>query len=63
MPGPTILAVIPARFGSTRLPGKPLLKIGSQSILERVWRQVTRASCVHRVAIATDDQRIYDAAR
>lgn len=63
MPGPTILAVIPARFGSTRLPGKPLLKIGSQSILERVWRQVTRASCVDRVAIATDDQRIYDAAR
>lgn len=63
MPGPTILAVIPARFGSTRLPGKPLLKIGSQSILERVWRQVTRASCVNRVAIATDDQRIYDAAR
>lgn len=63
MPGPSILAVIPARFGSTRLPGKPLLKIGSQSILERVWRQVTRASCVNRVAIATDDQRIYDAAR
>ena len=63
MPGPTILAVIPARFGSTRLPGKPLLKIGSQSILERVWRQVTRASCVDRVAIATDDQRIYDAAQ
>jgi len=63
LPGPTILAVIPARFGSTRLPGKPLLKIGSQTILERVWRQVSRARSVHRVAIATDDQRICDAAR
>lgn len=63
MPGPSILAVIPARFGSSRLPGKPLLKIGAQSILERVWRQVRRSRLVQRVAIATDDQRIYDAAQ
>ena len=63
MPGPSILAVIPARFGSTRLPGKPLLPIGSQSILERVWRQVRKAVRIQRVAIATDDRRIYDAAQ
>ncbi len=60
--GPQILAVIPARFQSRRLPGKPLLHIGAQTMLERVWQRVRRARRVTAVAVATDDARIFDAA-
>lgn len=63
MRGRQILAVIPARFQSTRLPGKPLLRIGPRTMLERVWERVGRARLLTAVAVATDDPRIYDAAR
>jgi 3-deoxy-manno-octulosonate cytidylyltransferase (CMP-KDO synthetase) len=53
MPGPFILAVIPARFESTRLPGKVLLKIGSKTMLERVWERA-KLSRADQVIIATD---------
>ncbi len=49
--------VIPARFASTRLPGKPLRDIAGMSMIERVYRQA-RASAAARVVIATDDERI-----
>jgi len=49
--------VIPARFASTRLPGKPLRDIAGVSMIERVYRQA-RASAAARVVIATDDERI-----
>lgn len=53
--------VIPARYASTRLPGKPLLDIAGKTMLQRVWERakLSRASAV---IIATDDQRIYTAA-
>jgi 3-deoxy-manno-octulosonate cytidylyltransferase (CMP-KDO synthetase) len=54
--------LIPARFASTRLPGKPLLPIGEQSLIQRVWNQA-QASGARRVVIATDDERILTAAR
>lgn len=54
--------VIPARFGSTRLPGKPLLDIGGKPMVQRVWEQA-RQSGAQQVVIATDDQRIQSAAR
>ena len=63
MPGPSILAVIPARFQSSRLPGKPLLPIGGKVMLQHVWERVGRSRLPERVAIATDDDRIYQAAR
>lgn len=52
--------VIPARYGSTRLPGKPLLEIGGKPMIQRVWEQA-RASGADAVVVATDDQRIVDA--
>lgn len=58
-----ILAVIPARYHSSRLPGKPLLNIGSRTMLQCVYEQVRRSELVTRVAIATDDERIFQAAR
>jgi len=54
--------VIPARFGSTRLPGKPLLEIGGVPMVQRVWEQA-QASGAGRVLIATDDSRILEAGR
>ena len=52
------IALIPARYQSTRFPGKPLAQLGGRTVIERVYRQV--ASCVDTVAVATDDSRIYD---
>ncbi len=53
-----ILAVIPARYGSSRLPGKPLISIAGKPMIERVWERVRQASLVSRVIVATDDERI-----
>ncbi|QEA40165.1 3-deoxy-manno-octulosonate cytidylyltransferase [Pistricoccus aurantiacus] len=54
------LAVIPARFASSRLPGKPLLDIAGEPMVVRVWRQAL-ASAAGRVVVATDDPRIREA--
>lgn len=54
--------VIPARHGSTRLPGKPLLEIAGKTMVQRVWEQA-RLSSASEVVIATDDQRILDEAQ
>jgi 3-deoxy-manno-octulosonate cytidylyltransferase (CMP-KDO synthetase) len=53
-----VVAVIPARYGSTRLPAKALADIAGVPMIVRVWRQVSLARCVERVIIATDDERI-----
>lgn len=58
-----IVAIIPARFASTRLPGKPLSDIHGQPMVQRVYDRVRRASCVTRVLVATDDERIVRAVR
>lgn len=54
--------VIPARYGSTRLPGKPLLDIDGVPMIQRVWQQAGRSAAT-RVVIATDDARVEEAAR
>ncbi|MTW20884.1 3-deoxy-manno-octulosonate cytidylyltransferase [Allochromatium palmeri] len=51
--------VIPARYGSTRLPGKPLLDIGGKPMIQRVVERA-QASGASEVVVATDDQRILD---
>ncbi len=56
-----ILAVIPARYASTRLPGKPLMPLAGKSMIQRVWERVREAASVSTVIVATDDQRIRDA--
>ena len=58
-----IVAIIPARFGSTRLPGKPLSDIHGKPMIERVHERVCRARSVARVLVATDDERIVAAVR
>jgi 3-deoxy-manno-octulosonate cytidylyltransferase (CMP-KDO synthetase) len=54
--------VIPARYGSTRLPGKPLLDIAGKTMVQRVWEQA-RSSSADEVIVATDDKRIEQVAR
>src|SRR5579863_1569442 len=60
---PNVVVVIPARFGSTRLPGKPLVSLGGKPMVQRVYERAKRAQTVHRVIVATDDQRIMDAVK
>lgn len=52
------LVVIPARFQSTRFPGKPLAVLGGSPLIEHVWRRCCRAVDATHVIIATDDNRI-----
>lgn len=56
-----IIGVIPARFGSTRFPGKPLFKIAGQTLIERVVTRCKQASLLQEVIVATDDERIREA--
>ncbi len=53
------LGIIPARFGSTRFPGKPLVKIAGKCMIERVYEQAAKSNLTE-VIVATDDQRIAD---
>jgi 3-deoxy-manno-octulosonate cytidylyltransferase (CMP-KDO synthetase) len=53
-----VAIVIPARFGSKRLPGKPMVKIAGVSLLERVWRVAKAVEGVSAVYVATDDDRV-----
>ena len=52
------VAIIPARYASTRLPGKPLVALAGKLMIERVWERVRRAKKISRVIVATDDERI-----
>ncbi len=53
-----ILGIIPARWASSRFPGKPLVKIGSKTMIERVYLQSSKS--LDYVIVATDDKRIFD---
>jgi 3-deoxy-manno-octulosonate cytidylyltransferase (CMP-KDO synthetase) len=58
-----IVAIIPARFAATRLPGKPLSVIHGKTMIERVYERARAAKRVDRVLVATDDDRIAAAVR
>ena len=62
MAGVNLLVVIPARFQSTRFPGKPLADLGGSPLIEHVWRRCCQAVDPADVVIATDDDRIADVA-
>jgi len=57
-----ILGVIPARYASSRFPGKALVSIGGKTMLQHVWERASQARYLTGVVIATDDERIRDAA-
>jgi len=58
---PTAVAVIPARYASTRLPGKPLVDLGGLPMIVRVVEQARRTPGIAAVVVATDDTRVRDA--
>jgi len=57
------VAVIPARFASTRFPGKPLADRTGKPLIQHVYEQVIKATSIGRVIVATDDDRIADAVK
>lgn len=58
-----VLGVIPARYGSTRFPGKPLIDLKGKSMIQRVYEGAQQAKLLDALVVATDDQRIYDEVR
>eukprot|EP00891_Asterochloris_glomerata_P006414 jgi/Astpho2/6414/fgenesh1_pg.00093_%23_6_t len=55
---PLVIGVIPARYNSSRFPGKPLAKIRGVPMIIRTWQQACKAAVLDRVIVATDDERI-----
>jgi 3-deoxy-manno-octulosonate cytidylyltransferase (CMP-KDO synthetase) len=54
-----VIGIIPARYASTRFPGKPLADIGGKSMIQRVYEQASKCVHLNEVVVATDDERIY----
>ncbi|HEV3469682.1 MAG TPA: 3-deoxy-manno-octulosonate cytidylyltransferase [Pyrinomonadaceae bacterium] len=63
IPNPSVVCIIPARYSSSRLPGKPLLEIAGRPMVVRVVERALAAACVSRAVVATDDERILRAVR
>ena len=61
MSSPKVVVVIPARYGSSRLPGKPLVSLGGKPMIQRVYERAKLAQLADRVIVATDDDRIVKA--
>jgi len=55
-----IIGIIPARYASTRFPGKPLVDIGGKTMIRRVYEQCKKAKLLSEVIVATDDRRIFE---
>ncbi len=58
-----ILGIIPARYASTRFPGKPLIDLNGKSMIQRVYEQAKKSSSLSEVVVATDDQKIFEAVK
>jgi 3-deoxy-manno-octulosonate cytidylyltransferase (CMP-KDO synthetase) len=58
---PEVVIVIPARYGATRLPGKPLVLLAGKPMIQRVYERAKLATLASRVIVATDDERIIKA--
>jgi len=55
-----IIGIIPARYASTRFPGKPLVDIAGKTMIQRVVEQCKKSKALKKVIVATDDERIFD---
>ena len=55
-----VLGIIPARYASSRFPGKPLIDLKGKSMIQRVYEGAQKAKSLSKVIVATDDQRIVD---
>src|SRR4051812_38653702 len=55
-----VLGIIPARYASSRFPGKPLVDIAGKSMIQRVYEQAKKCSHLTEVIVATDDDRIFN---
>jgi 3-deoxy-manno-octulosonate cytidylyltransferase (CMP-KDO synthetase) len=58
---PSVMVVIPARYGSSRFPGKPLVMLGRKPMIQHVYEQAAACRAVTEVLVATDDERIKQA--
>ncbi len=56
------IIIIPARYSSTRFPGKPLADIGGKPMIQRVYEQALKSGVAAKIVVATDDERIFSAA-
>ena len=56
-----IIGIIPARYGSSRFPGKPLIDLKGKTMIQRVYEGAKKSTILSEVIVATDDKRIYDA--
>jgi len=57
--GSGIVGIIPARWASSRFPGKPLAKIAGKTMIQRVYEQVSKTKTLDKIIVATDDDRIF----
>jgi 3-deoxy-manno-octulosonate cytidylyltransferase (CMP-KDO synthetase) len=55
-----VLGIIPARYSSSRFPGKPLIDLKGKSMIQRVYEGTAKSSLIDQLIVATDDERIYD---
>ena len=58
-----IAIIIPARYASTRLPGKPLIKIQDKTLIQWVYEKARQSKLANSIIVATDDQKIFDAVK
>lgn len=60
---PTIIGVIPARFASTRLMGKPLADIGGKPMMQHTYESALKSKLLHKIILAVDDEKVFQIAR
>lgn len=58
-----VIGIIPARYSSTRFPGKPLVDLKGKLMIQRVYEGASKCNSLDKVIVATDDQRIFDAVK